>query len=139
MNPLLLLALFVVALLYASVGQAGGTGYVAVMGLAGFEPSVIKPTALALNILVSAIGCVGSWRRGTFTWRAAYPFAVLGLPFSILGGAIHLPQRLVRACGRLPVAFGRGSDLAYNPVSNPDRRASAARSPLRASPSLLGV
>lgn len=28
-----------------------GTGYVALMGLAGFAPAVIKPSALALNIL----------------------------------------------------------------------------------------
>jgi hypothetical protein len=46
-----------VAILYAAVGQAGGTGYIAVMGLIGFAPNVIKPTALALNILVAAIGC----------------------------------------------------------------------------------
>lgn len=31
--------------------SGGGTGYVALMGLAGFAPAVIKPSALALNIL----------------------------------------------------------------------------------------
>jgi hypothetical protein len=40
-------ALAVVAILYSAVGQAGGTGYVALMGLAGFAPGAIKPTALA--------------------------------------------------------------------------------------------
>ena len=49
----------ITAALYASVGQAGGTGYVAVMGLLDYGPDVIKPTALALNILVAGIGC---WR-----------------------------------------------------------------------------
>lgn len=84
-------ALAVVAVLYSAVGQAGGTGYVALMGLAGFAPAVIKPTALALNVLVSAIGCVRFYRSGLLTWRSAYPFAALGLPFSLLGGALHLP------------------------------------------------
>jgi uncharacterized protein len=56
------IALAIVALLYSAVGQAGGTGYVALMGLAGFAPSVIKPTALALNVLVSAIGCIRFYR-----------------------------------------------------------------------------
>jgi uncharacterized protein len=83
-------ALAIVAVLYSAVGQAGGTGYVALMGLAGFAPVVIKPTALALNVLVSAIGCVRFYRLGLITWRTAYPFAVLGLPFSLLGGALHL-------------------------------------------------
>jgi uncharacterized protein len=39
---------------------------------------------------VSAIGCVRFYRLGLLTWRSAYPFAVLGLPFSLLGGALHL-------------------------------------------------
>jgi uncharacterized membrane protein YfcA len=60
------------------------------MGLAGFAPAIIKPTALSLNVLVSAIGCVRFYRLGLLTWRSAYPFAVLGLPFSLLGGALHL-------------------------------------------------
>jgi uncharacterized protein len=85
------IALAIVALLYSAVGQAGGTGYVALMGLAGFAPAVIKPTALALNVLVSAIGCVRFYRLGLLTWRSAYPFAALGLPFSLVGGALHLP------------------------------------------------
>jgi uncharacterized protein len=84
-------ALAIVATLYSAVGQAGGTGYVALMGLAGFAPAVIKPTALALNVLVSVIGCIRFYRLGLLTWRTAYPFAVLGLPFSLLGGALHLP------------------------------------------------
>jgi uncharacterized membrane protein YfcA len=85
------IALAIVAILYSAVGQAGGTGYVALMGLAGFAPVVIKPTALALNVLVSAIGCIRFYRLGLLTWRSAYPFAVLGLPFSLVGGALHLP------------------------------------------------
>lgn len=91
LHILFALSLAIVALLYSSVGQAGGTGYVALMGLAGFAPAVIKPSALALNILVSAIGCVRFYRAGLATWRTCYPFAILGLPFSLIGGALHLP------------------------------------------------
>lgn len=88
---LLLTAAFgVVALLYASVGQAGGTGYVALMGGLGFAPDVIKPTALALNILVATVGCWRFRRAGLLTWRSCYPFAILGAPFSLAGGATTL-------------------------------------------------
>jgi uncharacterized membrane protein YfcA len=84
----------ITAALYASVGQAVGTGYVAVMGLLGYGPDVIKPTALALNILVAGIGCWRFARAGLLTWRSCYPFAVLGAPFSVIGGATHLPATL---------------------------------------------
>lgn len=82
--------LFAVAVLYAAVGQAGATGYLAVMGLAGLHPAVMKPTALALNILVAAIGTVQFWRAGMLSWRTFYPFAVLGFPFSLIGGSVNL-------------------------------------------------
>ena len=90
-----LLALFcIVAVLYSAVGQAGGTGYIAAMGFLGFAPDVIKPTALALNVLVPAIGCFRFYRVGLLTWRTCYPFAVLGAPFSLLGGAVNLPAAI---------------------------------------------
>jgi uncharacterized membrane protein YfcA len=87
----LAIALAIVATLYALVGQAGGTGYLAVMGFAGLDPAVMKPTALALNVLVAAIGTYQFWRAGRFSWSSFYPFGVLGFPFSLIGGAIHLP------------------------------------------------
>lgn len=90
-HPAFSVALAIIAAFYSSVGQAGGTGYVAVMGLAGFGPEIIKPTALALNILVAAIGSIRFARAGLLTWRSCYPFAVLGAPFSLLGGIINLP------------------------------------------------
>jgi uncharacterized protein len=47
-------ALAAIAAANAAVGQAGATGYIAAMGLAGFMPDVIKPAALSLNTLVAA-------------------------------------------------------------------------------------
>jgi uncharacterized membrane protein YfcA len=87
-------ALMLVAVLYSAVGQAGGTGYIAVMGLAGLAPDTIKSTALALNILVAAVGCSRFYLAGMLTWRSCYPFAVLGAPFSLLGGALQLPPAI---------------------------------------------
>ncbi|MEJ0050234.1 MAG: sulfite exporter TauE/SafE family protein [Methylovirgula sp.] len=91
----MLLALFaIIAFLYTAVGQAGGTGYVALMGLLGYSHSIIKPTALALNILVAAISCIRFYQAGLMTWRTCYPFAILGAPFSLVGGAINLSAAL---------------------------------------------
>jgi hypothetical protein len=46
-------AFLVIAALYACVGQAGAFGYLAAIGLAGLDPRIMKPTALALNVLVA--------------------------------------------------------------------------------------
>ena len=55
LDYLVIFAFFVVALLYSSVGHAGASGYLAIMAIAGLMPEVMRPTALALNILVSSI------------------------------------------------------------------------------------
>ena len=91
---LLAAGVLVVAFLYSSVGHAGASGYIAVMALAGLSPAFIKPTALALNILVA---CLSSWqfyRAGYFSWRLFWPFAALAVPCAYLGGYLHLPARL---------------------------------------------
>jgi uncharacterized membrane protein YfcA len=84
-------ALTLVAMAYAAVGQAGATGYIAVMGLLGFGPDVIRPAALTLNVLVSAIGTAQFARAGLLNWRSFYSITLLGVPCSILGGMTHLP------------------------------------------------
>ena len=48
---LLFIAVGLIAFLYSSVGHAGASGYIAVMTLWGLAPTVIRPTALVLNIL----------------------------------------------------------------------------------------
>ncbi|MEX1045425.1 MAG: sulfite exporter TauE/SafE family protein [Chthoniobacterales bacterium] len=87
----LALAMFVVALLYSSVGHAGASGYIAVLTLAGLGVEVIRPTALALNILVAAIGFVQWWRAGHFSWALFWPFALLSVPGAFLGGWVEVP------------------------------------------------
>ncbi|MEI6636193.1 MAG: sulfite exporter TauE/SafE family protein, partial [Planctomycetota bacterium] len=63
---LLVAAVMTVAAVYASVGHAGATGYIAVMTLFGLEPEVIRPTALVLNVVVATIGSVQFARAGHF-------------------------------------------------------------------------
>lgn len=88
---LLATAIFLVALLYSSVGHAGASGYIAVMTLFGLGVEVIRPTALTLNILVAAIGAWQWWRAGWFSWSLFWPFALLSVPAAFLGGWLHVP------------------------------------------------
>lgn len=91
---LLLAAVVGVAFLYSSVGHAGASGYIAVMSLFGLAPEVIRPTALAMNVLVASVATWQFWRSGHLSWRLFWPFALLAVPCAFLGGAIALPARL---------------------------------------------
>jgi uncharacterized membrane protein YfcA len=91
MTGLLPAAVGLVALVYATVGHAGATGYIAVMTLAGLGPDVIRPTALLLNVLVSAIGTAQFARAGHFRPALFGPLAAASVPAAFLGGALTLP------------------------------------------------
>ena len=86
-------AVFAIAVLYSSVGHAGASGYIALLSLASLAPEVIKPTALALNILVSSIASWHFLRAGHFAWRTFWPFAVLAVPMAFVGGHVALPAQ----------------------------------------------
>jgi len=94
-NELLIAALaagmFVAAFGYASVGHGGASAYLAAMALAGVAPAEMRPIALLLNILVSAIATYKFQRAGYFRWRLLWPFAVVSIPLAFAGGAITLP------------------------------------------------
>lgn len=89
---ILMLSFFVVALLYAIVGHAGGSGYIAVMVLAGMALADIRPTSLTLNVLVSVITTVQFARAGHFSWRLFLPFMIGSIPMAWLGGTMQLPS-----------------------------------------------
>jgi len=88
---LLAVLIFAAAILYSSVGHAGASGYLAAMALVGVAPDVMKPTALALNILVASIATVRFYRAGYFYWSAFWPFVIGSVPLAFVGGAITLP------------------------------------------------
>ncbi|MGH8108331.1 MAG: sulfite exporter TauE/SafE family protein [Arenimonas sp.] len=76
----LALIFFTVAILYSSVGHAGASGYLAAMALLGFAPEHMRPTALALNILVGSIGLVRFYRAGLIDYKKVLPFVLASAP-----------------------------------------------------------
>jgi uncharacterized membrane protein YfcA len=87
------IALALVAFLYSSVGHAGASGYIAAMTLFGLAATIIKPAALALNILVACLTSYQFWRAGFFSWRLCWPFAALSFPLAFVGGYVSLPTK----------------------------------------------
>ena len=88
---LLACGMLLAAFLYASVGHGGASAYIAAMALAGVAPAEMRPIALQLNVLVSAIAAAKFYRAGHFRWRLFWPFALASVPAAYLGGAITLP------------------------------------------------
>ncbi|WP_309641305.1 sulfite exporter TauE/SafE family protein [Flavobacterium sp.] len=126
-SPLLLLLLPIIAFLYASVGHGGASGYIAVMSLFSFPISVMKPTALVLNILVSGISFYFYFREKKFDIKLFYPFAITSIPFSFLGGLLTvethyykviLASVLVVAVLRLIGIFGKEKPV-LKPINIP--------------------
>ncbi len=124
---LLAVLLLGVAILYASVGHAGASGYLAVMALAGILPEVMKPTALALNILVASLASYKFIRAGWFRWQLLVPLAVASVPLAFLGGRLQLPEVyykplvggvLLVAAARL-LLTSRAEDPPTRPMSLP--------------------
>lgn len=93
---LLCSGMLLAAFMYASVGHGGASAYLAALALAGVAPAEMRPIALVLNILVSAIGTYKFWRAGHFSWRLFWPFAVVSIPLAYVGGAIQLPGHLYK-------------------------------------------
>ncbi len=115
-----------VAMLYASVGQAGASSYLAIMGLYGVAPEVMKPTALALNLLVATIALLKFSRAGSFAWSIFWPFVLGSIPFAFLGGSIQLPDSLYRPLVVLVLLFAafrlvRGSGIQTDRSCRPFR------------------
>jgi uncharacterized membrane protein YfcA len=79
------------AALYSSVGHGGASAYIAAMALFSVAPETMKPTALALNLLVAGFGAWRYWRRGLSNWKLVVAFALSATPAAFLGGGIHLP------------------------------------------------
>lgn len=88
------IAIFAVSVLYSAVGQAGGAGYLAVMGFAGTPPEVMRPTALLLNVVVGTAATAWLYRAGLLDFRGLWPFLVGSIPLAIVGGMMPLPRSI---------------------------------------------
>lgn len=88
--------LFVVALLYASVGHGGASGYLALMAIFGMSVDTMKPSALILNLFVSLVAFIQFYKGGHFNFKSFLPFALASVPLSFVGGLIHIDSSIYK-------------------------------------------
>ena len=85
----IVVALFCVAALYASVGHGGASGYLAVLSLTSYgamEAAWLKQHAWCLNLVVAAIAFWHFQRAGHHVPKLTIPFIVASIPFAMLCG-----------------------------------------------------
>ena len=91
---LLFLLIPLIALLYASVGFGGATGYLAVMSLFGIEPRIMASAALVMNVIVAGISFVTYFRAGHLRRDLLLPFIITSIPAAFIGGAFKLADHV---------------------------------------------
>ncbi|MBO6516333.1 MAG: sulfite exporter TauE/SafE family protein [Bacteroidia bacterium] len=84
---------FFVALLYASVGFGGGSGYIAILSFTDLEPSQLRFMALCCNIVVVTGGTWLYIRTKIFNLRKILPFVATSVPAALIGGAFQLSNQ----------------------------------------------
>jgi uncharacterized protein len=90
------LLMAIAAALYSSVGHGGASAYLAIMALFSVAPEAMRPTALALNIIVAGLAAIRFSLIGQINWRLLAAFAVTAVPAAFIGGAIQLPPEAYR-------------------------------------------
>lgn len=115
---------FLVAVLYSSVGHGGASGYLAVLSLFAVAPAIMGSTALMLNVLVAGVALVAYVKAGHLSMKLAWPFLALSIPAAFLGGFIHISDKayfVLLALALLVAAFR----LAMNASAKDDAGESA--------------
>ena len=80
----------VVAVLYGTAGQAGGSGFVVVMTFANWQPDEIRTTAFGLNIVAAAYATLRLHFAHLLDYHLLGPLLLASLPSAFAGGAISL-------------------------------------------------
>ena len=90
------------AALYSTVGHGGASAYLAIMALFAVAPETMRPTALALNLVVAGFGAVRYWWAGQINFRLIAAFLLTAAPAAFIGGGIDIPPELYRPLVGLP-------------------------------------
>ena len=119
------LLMAIAAALYSSIGHGGASAYLAIMALFSITPETMRPTALALNLVVASFAAMRFSLHGQTNWRLLFAFAATAVPAAFVGGSVELAPEIYRplvgvvllaAAVRL---FWQPEQLASRPIRSP--------------------
>ena len=89
-----------IAFLYSIVGHAGASGYIACMVIFDKPVSLIKPTALILNLAASTLNSIRFYGDGHLKKyilvNFLIPILLVSIPSTIVGGNLNITDTLLR-------------------------------------------
>ncbi len=115
----ILVFLPIIAFLYASVGHGGASSYITLFTLLGYAQSMIKPTALIINILISLVAFMMYWKTVNFPWKIFFWLVVFSIPLAYLGSKIEIDPIVYRRILGFLLLFPIARFLNIFPVSEP--------------------
>ena len=104
----LLLALSIIAAMYASVGHGGASGYLAVLSLTAYaanDPVWLKQHAWSLNLLVASTAFYAYRKSGFFDIKLALPFILSSIPAALIGGYLEVDNTVYDVLLSLTLVF----------------------------------
>lgn len=104
----ILLAIGIVAMLYASVGHGGASGYLAILSLTAYASNDsiwLKQHAWSLNLIVAGIAFVAYKRSGFFSWKLTLPFVIASIPAAMIGGYLKIDHEIYDTLLSLTLIF----------------------------------
>jgi uncharacterized membrane protein YfcA len=90
------------------------------MALLSFTPEVMKPTALALNIIVALVTTVRFAMAGHFSWRLFWPFALASVPMAYIGGGLSLHTTVYKMLVGIALVFASIHLILRSSVASDD-------------------
>ena len=90
---LILFGLFIVSILYSSVGHGGASGYLAVLSLTNYASKDnlwLKQHVWFLNLIVAGIAFYHYKRAGFHNSKLTKPFIVVSIPAAFIGGMLKI-------------------------------------------------
>ena len=90
---IIVLGLFLMSLLYSSVGHGGASGYLAILSLSIYANEGdlwLKQYAWALNIIVAGVAFLNYKKEGFHNFNLSWPFLITSIPFTLYASSLKL-------------------------------------------------
>lgn len=110
---------FLTAMIYSSVGFAGGSTYLALLFLFSFPYYQIPQIALILNLVVVSGGLYHYIKAGHLSFKKTLPFIVTSIPLAYLGGRIPVGKTLFLVLLGISLTAAGVRLLFTNSLDNP--------------------
>ncbi len=118
----LVVAFFLTAVLYASVGFGGGSTYSALLALSGVDYRIMPLLALTCNVIVVAGSSVRFAKQRITPWRGAITLTAIAAPAAFLGGLTPIGEDLFLTILGASLVLTGGSLLVPQRASLDDAR-----------------